>query len=251
MEGNASEINLKGMIIGNGLCDPESMMDYSDYVYQLGLVDRKQAKVMRNISKSIVEDIQKENFLEALMGFSKLIVSFNVLPYPSYFKNVTQYDFFYNYLITKEPPDFEYYRTYLENPKVRRALHVGNLTFQDGKVAQEAILLDIMQSAKPKVETIMDNYRVLFYSGQLDLIIPYPLTINFLSSAKWKYSKEYQEADRLIWKLNGSDTIAGYVHNVGNFYEVLVRNAGHIVPYDNPVVGLDLITRFLNRQSFD
>jgi vitellogenic carboxypeptidase-like protein len=30
---------MKGMAIGNGLIDPEHMLHYGDYLYQLGLVD--------------------------------------------------------------------------------------------------------------------------------------------------------------------------------------------------------------------
>lgn len=46
-------------------------------------------------------------------------------------------------------------------------------------------------------------------------------------------------------------TPAGYVHQCGKFTEALVRNAGHMVPYDQSVNALDLITRFINDKPFN
>lgn len=36
------KINLKGLAIGNGLCDPEHQLIYGKYLYQLGLIDSQQ-----------------------------------------------------------------------------------------------------------------------------------------------------------------------------------------------------------------
>ncbi|GIY18846.1 probable serine carboxypeptidase CPVL [Caerostris darwini] len=117
-------------------------------------------------------------------------------------------------------------------------------------MAQRNLLLDIMQSVKPEVTVIMNNYKVLFYNGQMDLIIPYPLTMNFLYSVRWKNADAYKKVKRQIWSVNNTDRIAGYVHNVGDFYDVLVRDSGHIVPYDQPKIALDLITRFIKKIPF-
>lgn len=40
------QINLKGLAIGNGLCDPEHQLEYSKYLYQLGLIDSQQQAEM-------------------------------------------------------------------------------------------------------------------------------------------------------------------------------------------------------------
>ncbi|XP_035231146.1 probable serine carboxypeptidase CPVL [Stegodyphus dumicola] len=246
--GTPANFKFKGMSVGNGMCDPETMMDYGDYLYNIGLVDEIQAKQMKNLSNSIVNHIRKKDYYEALVEMDKLIINFQLLPYTSLFKNFTGFDFYYNFFHSEAPEDFNYFYTYVELPEFKKALHVGNLKFQNGSMAQKYLLLDIMQSVKSKVAVIMDNYRVLFYNGQLDVIIPYPLTVNFLKTVKWKHSVEYREAKRTLWKLNGK--IAGYVHSVENFHEILVRNAGHILPYDQPEVALDLITRFVKNKQF-
>ncbi|XP_046585303.1 probable serine carboxypeptidase CPVL isoform X5 [Haliotis rubra] len=88
--------------------------------------------------------------------------------------------------------------------------------------------------------------EVLIYNGQLDIIIAVPLTEAWLQTVPWKGLEEYKKAPKLIWKVNPNDTeVAGYVRQVGNFYQVIVRGAGHILPYDQPVRGFDMIQRFI------
>jgi vitellogenic carboxypeptidase-like protein len=133
----------------------------------------------------------------------------------------------------------------------RRAIHVGNLTYNEGNTVEMHIINDIMQSVKPWVATLMDNYKVLMYSGQLDIIVAAPLTENFLQSVKWSKADQYKKADRFIWKVSEQDSdIAGYVRQVDQFYQVIVRNGGHILPYDQPRASLDMITRFIKNNNF-
>ena len=51
------------------------------------------------------------------------------------------------------------------------------------------------------------------------------------------------KAPKSAWHV-GAD-LAGYARAVGNFSYVVVRGAGHMVPGDQPVRALDLITRFV------
>ncbi|RWS24971.1 putative serine carboxypeptidase CPVL-like protein, partial [Leptotrombidium deliense] len=54
-------------------------------------------------------------------------------------------------------------------------------------------------------------------------------------------------ADRKIWKVDESDKeVAGYVRKVHNFYQVIVRNAGHMVPADQPRVAFAMINSFVD-----
>ena len=91
--------------------------------------------------------------------------------------------------------------------------------------------------------------KVLIYNGQLDVIIPYPATENFINKLQWKGAKEYATAPRRIWKVRGE--VAGYAREVRKFRQVMVRNAGHILPYDQPVYAFDMIMRFIEGKSFD
>lgn len=78
-----------------------------------------------------------------------------------------------------QPPVSQYYSI---NLQVRNAIHVGNATYDyDGTWAQYHLAYDDMKSVKPWFEEILENgYKVLLYSGQLDIIVAYPLTLNFI-----------------------------------------------------------------------
>ncbi|MCG8461587.1 MAG: hypothetical protein MI919_35345, partial [Holophagales bacterium] len=54
---------------------------------------------------------------------------------------------------------------------VRRAIHVGNMTFNDGHAVEESLKEDVMQSVKPLVQDLLnakEGYRIMIYNGQLD-----------------------------------------------------------------------------------
>ena len=89
----------------------------------------------------------------------------------------------------------------------------------------------------------------MIYNGQLDVIIAWPLTESFLTSLNWSADRNYTGTQRSLWHVGGQ--VAGYAKQVGNFTQVLVRNAGHMVPYDQPKWAFDLINRFTSGKNFD
>lgn len=62
--------------------------------------------------------------------------------------------------VQQEPEDQEYFSQFVTLPKVRHAIHVGNLTFHDGSEVEKHLLQDVMKSIKPWLGVLMDNYRV-------------------------------------------------------------------------------------------
>ncbi|XP_073341052.1 probable serine carboxypeptidase CPVL [Pagrus major] len=155
------------------------------------------------------------------------------------------------YATGEEPEDQEYFSQFVTLPSVRRAIHVGNLTFHDGSQVEKHLLQDVMKSIKPWLGVLMDHYRVLIYSGQLDVIVAAPLTERFLPTVNWTGADEYKKAPRFHWKLQPGDTeVAGYVRQVGDFCQVIIRGGGHILPYDQPARSFDMIDRFLSTRGW-
>lgn len=71
---------------------------------------------------------------------------------------------------------------------------------------------------------ITQHLQVMIYNGQLDIIIAVPLTEAWLQTVEWSGLPRYKTADRLIWKVNPSDSeVAGYVRQVDNFYQVCLQ----------------------------
>lgn len=88
----------------------------------------------------------------------------------------------------------------------------------------------------------------MIYNGQLDVIIAYPASEHFIANLNWQGKSQYNNASRLVWKVGGD--VAGYAREVGNFRQVMVRNAGHILPYDQPKWAFDMMQRFIHGKSF-
>ncbi|XP_035688950.1 probable serine carboxypeptidase CPVL [Branchiostoma floridae] len=242
------KINFKGMAIGDGLCDP--LTQYAklpEFLYHIGLADESQRLRIGVFVDIFGAQIVEEDFVGAFKTFETMLLG-NM----SYFYNITGSNDHYNYLRSEEPALKGYYMDYLSLPEVRKAIHVGNLTFHNGSDVQRYLLApDFLKSVKPWVATIMESYKVLIYNGQLDIIVGAPLTENFLWSLPWSRLEQYQTADRTVWKINPSDTeVAGFVKQVDNFYQVIVKGAGHILPFDQPERAYDMIDRFVSGRGF-
>jgi len=239
------KINLSGLTIGNGLCDPMHQLKYGDYLFQLGLIDSHGLKSFHEYEKKGVDFIKKKDFQSAFEIFDTLLNA-DKYKYGSLFFNLTGFNFYFNYLLTEDPKD--YFGDYLLKSETREAIHVGNRTFNEGGTVEEHLKLDVMDTIAPWLSELLAHYRVVIYNGQLDIIVAYPLTVNYLSKLSFVNSTVYHESPRYIWKVENE--IAGYVREGGNLVEVLVRNAGHMVPGDQPKWALDLLMRLTHGKGF-
>ncbi|XP_011880871.1 PREDICTED: venom serine carboxypeptidase [Vollenhovia emeryi] len=243
-----TKINLKGLAIGNGLCDPENQLLYSDYLYQLGLIDTNGKTLFQGYEQKGREFIKQKKYLEAFEMFDTLLNG-DLSGKPSLFRNLTGFDYYYNYLYTNDGNDSDWMSEWIQRADVRRAIHVGNSTFHvETRTVEEHLKEDVMQSVVPFLTDLVQHYRVLIYNGQLDIIVAYPLTENYLKTLQWPGASKYAKAPRKIWMVG--DKLAGYTKTVDNLSEALVRNAGHMVPADQPKWALDLITRFTHNKKF-
>ena len=146
-------------------------------------------------------------------------------------------------LTDREPETINDFIAFLDRPEVRKALHVGDAEFKDrANTVVFHMLSDIMNSVRPWLEQLLEHYRVLYYSGQLDAGVPYSVSVRMFNTLQFGAAEEYRNAKRVPWYVDGE--LAGYIKSAGKFTEVLVRNAGHMVPTDQPKWAFDLINRF-------
>lgn len=134
-------------------------------------------------------------------------------------------------------------KAFLGNPTNKKSIHVGAMPF-DSTGVEKHMQIDVMKSVAPWISELLSHYRVLFYNGQLDVIIGYPLTIHFLENLEFNGAEEYKSSERKQWYVENE--LAGYIRKAANLTEVLVRNAGHLVPSDQPKWAFDLISKFVS-----
>ena len=76
--------------------DPENqIIHYGDLLYAFGIVDENQKAVIDGKTEKGAELIKQRMFYEAFLVFDALLNG-DKFPYPTYFKNVTGCDFYYN-----------------------------------------------------------------------------------------------------------------------------------------------------------
>lgn len=205
-------VNLKGVIIGNGAIDLGLQEMRADYMYGLGLLDEVQRDAMKE------SELKRKNICDLVSKFTGLENPMSILKNSGLDK-------------LKENAQFS---NWLRKNETRRALHVGHRYFTPEMEApmtvKRKIMNDLEVSAMPALENLLESHRVLMYNGQLDLIFPYQSTVNMIKSLKWSAVAEFKNASRNIWRVGGK--VAGYSRSSGNLQEVMLRKAGHLVPFD-------------------
>ncbi|CAF3360513.1 unnamed protein product [Rotaria socialis] len=233
------KINLKGMAIGDGLIDPYNQWDYGPVMYQFGLIDERQLEFV-NLQTALARNaIRLQQYALAYDLFGNL--------FDEFYSNSTGLNDVYNYLLTQSPEAFGYYVPWVTANENRLKIHVGNLTYNDGGRVQKGLANDVMQTIVGKVAVIVDNYKVLIYNGLLDVIIASSVTMDWVDKLQWQHADEFRSAERNVWKVKDTDTeVAGYLKQYNSFFVAWVRNAGHMVPSDQPRAAFDLIDRFVS-----
>uniref|UniRef100_A0A1Y1NIH7 Carboxypeptidase n=1 Tax=Photinus pyralis TaxID=7054 RepID=A0A1Y1NIH7_PHOPY len=237
-----SKIRLEGVAIASAFSDPLNQLKYSDYLYQIGLLDSKLRREMKQIERKSREAIEQKDWRAAADVFAELIYD---LRDNTFFQNVTGFQEPMNYL-KLEDRSLRYHVQYLQRDDVRRAIHVGNSPFHNTTMVDKHLTEDLAKSVAPWISELLDNYRMMFYCGQVDIIVPWTGVTNFLQKLNFSSLDEYKSRDRRFWYVNNE--LAGYIKQAGNLTEVLVRNAGHMIPRDQPEWTLDLITKFVYNQ---
>ncbi|XP_021952134.1 venom serine carboxypeptidase [Folsomia candida] len=247
---NHIKINLKGMMIGSGFFDPLTQNEYGEYLYHMGLIDDNQKVTFLEKEAQIRDLIEGEEWADATRAVERLIVG-DPETSTSLFQNMTGYSEYLNMLHSSTPREFRTYVPYLNKPSIRQYIHVGNQPYTRSFSPEvlENMVEDISKSVKPWVERLLkENYRVLIYASQLDLVVPHTGVQKFISNLDWPGSNQFSRTPRRPWKVNGE--IAGYTKFARNLAYVLVRNAGHVAPYDQPLWMYEMINRFTRGSPF-
>ncbi|CAF3984643.1 unnamed protein product [Rotaria sp. Silwood1] len=240
------KINLVGLSMGNGWTDPYRQYVYGPLLYQIGLIDDNQLFYINLQSDLVRYAISQKRFTDAFT-ISDSLIDGDLINTTSYFSNVTGLRAYYNYIQTDVSSSLSNYVKFITNIDRRRQLHVGNLTFHDDNKVEIMLINDVFQSIpSEQLTTLFNNYKILIYNGLLDIICAESLTLNWIVDLQWLHANEYKNASRQIWKVDSTDNqIAGYIKIIYNFMLASIRNAGHLVPGDQPRAMLDLLQRFI------
>ncbi|GAB0090068.1 hypothetical protein DMENIID0001_047290 [Sergentomyia squamirostris] len=242
---SASEvfINLRGMSIGNGAFDLQTIS--VDTYYDIGIVDIETEMTLASEKKHVDSLAANGNYDDALLLLTNMMFAMD-----SELRNATGLFDLTNY-VYQQADIYDDVLNFLKDVDVRKAIHVGGQEFF-GSVDNPAYIYlgyTSLLSISTDISYLLAHYPMMLYNGQLDLLTPWPALEDFLYGLDFKGHDEYMTAERLIWKVD--DDVAGYVKQAGFLTEVLVRNSGHSTPLQQPKWSLDLIKHLTFRKSFD
>ncbi|KAF0700245.1 Aste57867_9200 [Aphanomyces stellatus] len=250
------KINLWGVAIGNGEMKPlVQTVSVADYALSLGLIDQEQfVQHQASLSKCA-----------ALMEQGQLVDAFRVCQSTEdeiyrqagnpFIYDIRQQGNAFNEL-TKSLSE------YFNLPETRHALNIPPntpWTSIDGSsygadlaapaIARHLLNDEMVEVPNAMLETLLDHYHVLFYAGNMDGSSCNHLGISrVVDQLKWTGADAYHAAARTPWKVNGN--VAGLAKESGKMAYVVITNSGHLVPTDQPEAALDMIRRFVARESF-
>lgn len=248
---NYPRINLKGIGIGNGLTDPVHQYSmFPEFAYHNGynqLVGTFSYNVMKTAIQPCLQLIRQcENgytIMCILAMQSCNIVS--MLPIQLYGLNI--------YDVRKKceyPPlcyDFSDVASFINQPNVRNYLGLRSTDrkWQECNMLVNILFLtDFMQTYATNVANILnDGIRVLIYAGQADYICNWFGNREWINLLEWDGKIGFNKAGQHDWIVNGNS--AGTIQSYQNLNFVSIKDAGHMVPMDQPDIAQYLLNTFV------
>lgn len=261
-----SDANLHGIALGNGWMDAKVQGPaVIDYAWWHGMIDRPTQQTLHRAWKACQTGEKLPEWLHdfttpdecGIMSAVLQAAGADVVDWggPNAY-DVTTWD---SYYVLDDPKGTmaEFYN----NPAVQDALHMPRQYWYEclpgaGRRLEELpgkILLahDRPISVIPYVAELLDaGVRVLIYNGDRDMTTNGPSTEVLLDEMQWSGAQGWMdEYSRGLW-LPKEKQLGGYVRHYRNLDFVVVANSGHLVPFNEPDVALDLITRFVGNKTF-
>ncbi|CAH0405030.1 unnamed protein product [Chilo suppressalis] len=235
-QNDSHPVNLRGIAIGNGIIDPRSMMHYTELLSVLGLLAGKELDKLKEIEDAAVALLDEGKMVDAANKFNETI---------EYIKKQSGISI-YNFNKDSGGSVNSDLELFVTKPEVRSWIHVGSVPFDlNNQYVYTKMLPDFMNSTKPFIEELLEHYGVMCYSGQLDLLLPYGVTKHTHDQFNWSRRSEFDKAPRKRLRSSNKGGIVGYKRSGGNFVEVLIRHAGHMVPIEVPEVAKFIVDSFI------
>ncbi|BFZ22339.1 hypothetical protein BsWGS_25378 [Bradybaena similaris] len=233
-----TEIPLRGLILGAPLFDPvRQCAAYFTYLYGLGVISKADMVIYQDELNDFFKQYQNGNLPKVTMlDVLHKAVRMQTIKLPS-FDNYVNYG--------EDAPDSKTVQTVMTSHSIRSAVHVGgNRKFW---ATNWGLLLmfvrEFFVSTISQLGSLMDNYKVLIYNGDYDVVVSSPMIEAGLMSTPWSKQRQYNESRRIFWQEGGR--LKGFYSQTGQFCRVVVHGAGHQTPYDAPEVTLEMVTHFL------
>ncbi|XP_076906727.1 serine carboxypeptidase-like [Bidens hawaiensis] len=245
IQGNANKngvhINFKGIAIGNGLTAPGTQYASSpDYALENKLINKQD---FDRINK-MVPDCEKTANECATNAKSCLDAPTKCHPINTEILTISkkcQYD-----IRRKDCYDLSKIEQFLNTPSTKQALGVPpNIKYAacSGAVG-DAMKEDIFKNLAGGIPDILKNgIKVLIYAGEYDLICSWLGNYRWVKAMNWPGQAGFGAAKDVKFDVDGKEAGLLKIQDLLTFLRV--RDAGHMVPLDQPKASLQMLKMWM------
>lgn len=247
---------LKGVIGGNGFLGPIlDTANSSDFLYCMSMLNEtgyQNFSAMFDYLKGLEKEGNASVVPYLLM---KTIFAYPQGMPPTLFQKLTLYSDHVSPLYTTRPKNIMMCFLFLNNtPSIRREFHVAeDRIFEYFKMELlRSLNSDFMRDITNLTQRVLNGTSVLLYTGQLDALFPSVNQRKYYSSLEWKYSTNYHEAPRTLWRPPTWDEFmghAGYVREAPGFTEAVLFGMSHYGAVEKQDEVYYLMMDFINKTA--
>ncbi|OCK92170.1 uncharacterized protein K441DRAFT_614943 [Cenococcum geophilum 1.58] len=257
-----TNINLKSVLIGNGLTD--GLTQYQYYKPMAcgeggwpAVLDSGECQAMENAyprCASLIENCYNTESVWSCVPASIYCNNAMIGPYQRTGQNV--------YDVRGKCEDSSnlcyselgWISDYLNQDSVQEALGVEVSSYDSCNFDINRNFLfqgDWMQPFHRLVPGILEKIPVLIYAGDADYICNWLGNQAWAEALEWPGQKAYNKVKMSDLLLSDDHSKIGEVKSSGNFTFLRLHAAGHMVPHDQPVASLDMLNRWLSGEWFE
>ncbi|CAD7696931.1 unnamed protein product [Ostreobium quekettii] len=247
--GVGPHINLKGLVIGNGLTDPAIQYGaYGEYALQNNLISKSAAETMAMaypLCKMAADACTKTQFVTPCYAALDYCKATQYEPIIVNNPGIYTYDIRLRCANTSLcPPQVSRLRSYLNTPEIQRKLGVSKPFHECNRTVQSDMRWEWMYGVDAWLAPLLDDgIKVLIYAGDQDLLCNWVGNRVWVDKLRWSGSEAWLAGQDREWSVAG--TPAGMAKSVGPLTFVKVYQAGHFVPMDQPEHAWRMFNTFL------
>ena len=230
----SNKINVKGIIVGNGVVDWRYDVDKAilDYTFSHNFASYE---MRLDYNKYCIIDLDTNKCNETIIKTMSMINNMNLYDYSQIYDIPGKYD--------------EGVTDYLNREDVKDALHVNNSKRWD-ICSAEIDKRYVIQKEKGSIwvfpTLIENNIRILMYSGDTDMCVPFNGNQKWIENLNLEIEKPWRQ-----WRAFGEPNfVSGYVENYKGLTFCTIRGTGHLATKWKPKETFYMFSKFLKNEEF-
>lgn len=232
----APVFRLGGVAIGNGFTHAvEQTLVQAEVAFNMGLIDTRQRLEAEGMQAAIVEMVRNKQWRAARTASDELLAYITQASASATLEDVRR---------DKAYDAEDRVSAYLNLPEVKANINArADVTYAACSPEVDKIMgHDVMKSVAHLVPDLLARSHVLLYQGQWDAECGVASNEAWISKLAWRGHTGFHNAERKLWRdADHGEQVLGYVKSHRRLSHVVIRNAGHMVPHDRPVVSQKMI----------